>query len=186
MAVLAFAAVSNAQSVDQKLKWVRETIDAHAVTSHFAPPATSTGTKWQVTRIEGCTMELKETSHRELPDSIVTRTGLFGLSEDRVSTWTFDLANLRPQLIIADSIGGPRVGMFGESDAFHFKTDVVSRTMRNDGTTVSTNTWSAPGSVASLWIYFDSPDADNNRLIKRVESDLQSATVQCVLQSHSR
>src|ERR1700683_3394891 len=93
LAVLSFAAVLNAQSVQQKLKWVSETIDAHAVQHHFEPAAKSSETKWQVTNIEGCTVELKETSHRESPNSVIAGNEVFGSSEDRVSTWTFDLAN---------------------------------------------------------------------------------------------
>jgi hypothetical protein len=186
LAVLSFAAVSNAESVQQKLKWVRETIDAHAVTHHFEPPAKSSETKWQVTNIEGCTVELKETSHRESPNSIVTGNEVFGSSEDRVSTWTFDLANLLPQFIMADSIGGSHVGIFAQGDTFHFKTEVVSRTLRKDGTTVGTSTWSSPGSVPNLWIYFDSPTADNDQLVKRVGLDLQSAVMQCAVQAKAR
>jgi hypothetical protein len=113
LAVLSFAAVLNAQSVvELRLKRVPETIDAHAVTHHFEPPAKSSGTRWQVANIEGCTVELKETSHRESPNSVVTGDDVLSLSEDRVSLWTFDLANLLPQFIMPDSFGGPHVGIF--------------------------------------------------------------------------
>jgi len=186
LAVLSFAAVLDAQSVQQKLKWVRETIDAHAVTHHFEPPANSSETKWQVTNIEGCTVELKETSHRESPNSIIAGNEVFGSSEDRVSTWTFDLANLLPQFIMADSIGGAHVGIFAQGDTFHIKTEVVSRTLKKDGTTAGTSTWSSPGSAPNLWIYFDSPTADNDRLVRRVGFDLQSAVLQCAVQAKAR
>lgn len=186
LAVLSFAAVLDAQSVQLNLKWVRETIDAHAVTHHFEPPAKSTESKWQVTNIEGCTVELKETSHRESPNSVVSGDEVLGLSEDRVSTWTFDLANLLPQFILADSTGGAHVGIFAQGDTFHFKTEVVSRTLRRDGTTAETSTWSSPGTAANLWIYFDSPTADNDRLVKRVGLDLQSAVLQCAVQAKAR
>jgi len=186
LAVLSFAAVLDAQSVQLNLKWVRETIDAHAVTHHFEPPAKSSESKWQVTNIEGCTVELKETSHRESPNSVVSGDEVFGLSEDRVSTWTFDLANLLPQFIMADSNGGAHVGIFAQGDTFHFKTEVVSRTLRKDGTTAGTSVWSSPGSTPNLWIYFDSPTADNDRLVKRVGLDLQSAVLQCAVQAKAR
>jgi hypothetical protein len=186
LAVLSFAAVLNAQSVQLKLKSVRDAIDTHAVTHRLEPPSSSTETKWQVANIEGCTVELKETSHRDSPNSVVTKDGVFGISEDRVSTWTFDLANLLPQFIMADSIGGPHVGIFGQGDTFHFKTEVVSRTLRQDGTTVGTTTWSSPGSAGNLWIYFDSPTTDNGQLVKRVEFDLQSAVMQCTVQAKAR
>lgn len=186
VAALSLAALSNAQSIDQKLKFVRETIDAHAETHQFEPPAKSSGTKWQVARIEGCTIELKQTSHRESPDSVVSGGSLFGISEDRIATWTFDLGNLRPQLIMADSIGGAHVGIFGEADTFHIKTDVTQRTLRKDGTVAGTSTWSAPGTAPNLWIYFDSASGDNNQLVKQVESDLQSAVMQCMVQNLNR
>ncbi len=179
LAVLSFAAVLSAQNLEPSLKRVRETIDAHAVTHHFEPPAKSSETKWQVTNIQGCTVELKETSHRESPNSEVFRDGVLSLSEDRVSTWTFDLAKLLPQFIMADSFGGAHVGIFAQGDTFHFKTDVVSRTLRKDGTTAGTSTWSTPGTTSNLWIYFDSPTADNDQMAKQVGLDLQSAVLQC-------
>jgi hypothetical protein len=186
IAVLSFAAVLNAQSIEEKLKWVRETIDAHAVTHHFEPPARSSDTKWQVTQIEGCNVELKETVHRESPDSVFTSQGVFGLSEDKVVNWTFSLANLRPNFIVADTIGGPQLRISGEADLFHFKTDVVSRTMRKDGTTLSTSTWSSPGTAQNFWIYFDSPAADNNMLVKKLEHHLRDAVSQCSAQAGKR
>src|SRR5579863_1579763 len=91
VAVLSLAAVLNGQTVEQRLKWARETIDAYAVTHHFEPPARSSGTRWQVARIDGCNVELKETAHRESPDTVFTPEGVFGFSEDKVVTWTFDL-----------------------------------------------------------------------------------------------
>jgi hypothetical protein len=181
LAVLSFAAVLNAQGVELRLKRVRETIDAHAVTHRFEPPAKSSGTRWQVGNIEGCTVELKETSHRESPNSVVTGDEVFGLTEDRVSIWTFDLAKLLPEFIMADSFGGAHVGIFAQGDTFHFKTEVVSRTLRKDGTTVGTSTWSSPGSASNLWIYFDSPTADNDQLVRQVGLDLQSAVLQCTV-----
>jgi hypothetical protein len=179
LAVFSFGAVLNAQNVELTLKRVRETIDAHAVTHHFEPPAKSSGTRWQVTNIQGCTVELKETSHRESPNSEVYGNDLLSLSEDRVSTWTFDLAKLLPQFIMADSFGGAHVGIFAQGDTFHFKTDVVSRTLRKDGSTAGTSTWSTPGSASNLWIYFDSPTADNDQMARQVGLDLQSAVLQC-------
>lgn len=186
VAFLTCVAASRAQSIEQKLKWVRETIDAHAVTQHLEPPAKTSSTKWQVTRIDGCTMELKETNHRESPDSLVTAGVLYGISEDKVSTWTFDLGNLHPQYIMADDNGGAHIGIFAQADTFHFKTEVVQRTTRSDGTVAATSTWSTPGAASNLWIYFDSPDGDNNQLIRKVEFALQSAVMQCVPQTHAR
>jgi hypothetical protein len=183
IAVLTLAAVLNAkktvESIEQRLQWARETIDAHAMTHHFEPPARSSGTKWQVTRIEGCTMELKESAHREAPDSILTGENVFGLSEDKVVTWTFNLAHLLPQFIVAETDGVPHLTISSQGDAFHFTTEEVSRTLSKDGTTVSTRNWSAPGNAPNLWIYFDSPDADNSSLVKRLEHDLRDAASRC-------
>jgi hypothetical protein len=189
IAVFSFVALLNArktaETVEQKLQWVRETIDTHAVTHHFEPPAKSSNTKWQVTKIEGCAIELKETTHRESPDSIYSTEGAFGLSEDRVVTWSFDLANLLPGSIAADEIGGPHLIISGEGDMFHFKSDVVSRTLRKDGTTLKTSTWSSPGTAQNFWIYFDSPGADNSMLVKNLVLDLQNASYQCSLKARS-
>jgi hypothetical protein len=190
MAVFSFVAVLNArkgvESVEQKLQWARETIDTHAVTHHFEPPSRSSDTKWQVSKIEGCAVELKETSHRESPDSVYTPEAVFGTSEDRVVTWTFNLANLMPGFIEANLAGGPHVMISGEADMFHFKTDVVSRTIKKDGSTVSTSTWSSPGTAQNFWIYFDSPAADNNMLVRRLELDLRAAVNQCAVQARKR
>lgn len=183
---LLFAAALNAQNLEQKLQWARATIDAHATTHHFDPPARSSGTRWQVTRIEGCTMEMKEITHRELPDSIINNEGSFGLSEDKVVTWTFDLGALLPQFIMAETaIDAPQIKIFAEGDAFHLKTDVVSRTLNKDGGVASTSTWSTPGSARNLWIAFDSPDADNKPLVRRLETDLRDAVNQCSTSSRA-
>jgi len=188
MAVFCFVAVLSAkktvETVEQKLQWARETIDTHAVTHHFERPAKSSDTKWQVTKIEGCSIELKETIHRESPDSEVTADGAFGLSEDKVVTWAFDLANLLPRFIMADEAGGAHVTISSAHDTFHSKTDVVSRTLRKDGTTLKTSTWSSPGAAQNLWIYFDSPDADNSKLVKDIVLDLRDAAYQCSLKAN--
>jgi hypothetical protein len=189
MAIFSFAAVLNArkaESVEQKLHWARETIDAWAVTHHFEPPARSSGTKWQVKRIEGCTVELKESMHRESPDSAITGEGIFDLAEDKVVTWTFDLANLLPQFVAASKVGGPHVEIFSQGDAFHFNTEGVLRTLRKDGTTVNTSTWTAPGTAQNFWIYFDSPAADNNLLVRRLEHDLRDAVNRCAGEARAR
>ena len=187
VAALSLAALSNAQSIDQKLKFVRETIDAHAETHQFEPPAKSSGTKWQVTRIEGCTIELKQTSpSRSRPTRWLSARRLFGISEDRIATWTFDLGNLRPQLHHGRFHRRRARRHFRRSGHLPLKTDVTQRTLRKDGTVAGTSTWSAPGTAPNLWIYFDSASGDNNQLVKQVESDLQSAVMQCMVQSRNR
>jgi hypothetical protein len=188
MTVFSLVAVLNAkktvETVEQKLQWARETIDTHAVTHHFELPARSSDTKWQVTKIEGCNVELKETTHRESLDSIINADGIFGLSEDRVVTWAFDLANVLPRSIVADENGGPHLIISGQNDTFHFKTDVVSRTLRKDGTTLKTSTWSSPGTAQNFWMYFDSPGADNSMLVKDLVLDLRDAAYQCSLNAN--
>jgi hypothetical protein len=182
--LLWFAAGLSAQNVEQKLKWARETIDAHAVTRQFEPPSKSSGTKWQVTKIDGCTVELKETAHREAPDSVFTHEGVFDLAEEKVVIWSFDLGNLRPEFVMADtSIGAPHLKIFALGDAFHQNTEAVMRTLRKDGTTATTSKWSTPGSTRNLWIYFDSPTIDNKPLVQRLELDLRDAIHDC---SHQR
>jgi len=188
MAVFSFAAVSNAkkpETIEHKLKWARETIDAFAVTHHFEAPARISGSKWQVTRIEGCQVELKESAHRESPDSAVTGEGIFGLSEDRIVMWSFNLANLIPRFIAASDVGGPHIEIVSEGDAFHFNTEGESRTVRKDGTTVNTTNWSAPGTAQNFRMYFDSPDADNNLLVRRLEHDLRDAVDRCGVEARS-
>jgi hypothetical protein len=164
----------------QRLDLMKTTIDAYATTRHDSPPARSIETKWKVSRIDGCMLELKQSIHREEPDSILMSGAVLGISEDRVLTWTFDLADLRPESVMADTLGGPHVSIFAQGDAFHFKTDVVSRSVRRDGTIAHTNVWSSPGTASNLWIYFDAPDGDNNQLIKRVKADLQNTVSRCV------
>lgn len=187
IAALSFAAMLNAkksvETIEQRLQWARDAIDAHAMTHHFEPPARSSGTKWQVTRIEGCSMELKESAHREAPDSIPSGENVFGLSEDKVVTWTFNLAHLLPQFIVAGTDGGPHVEIFSQGDTFHFTTEGFSRTLKKDGITVSTSNWSSPGNAANLRIYFDSPAADNDSLVRRLENDLRDAASRCAIEA---
>lgn len=173
-------------SIEQRLNWAKETIDAFAGSRHDTPPAKSTETRWKVSHIDGCTVELTQSIHREEPDSVLSNGDVLGLSEDRTLTWTFDLADLRPQFVIADPVGGPHISILAQGDAFHLKTDVVSRNVRRDGTIARTSTWSTPGTASNLWIYFDSRDGDNSQLIKRVESDLQSAVALCRAQARRR
>ena len=185
IAIVLCAAVLHGETIEQqnialRLTWMKATIDAFAVTRHDSPPSRSTETRWKVSRIDGCTVELTQSIHREEPDSVLSNGAVLGLSEDRTLTWSFDLANLRPQFVIADTVGGAHVSILAQADAFHLKTDVVSRNVRRDGTVAHTSTWSSPGTASNLWIYFDAPDGDNGHLIKRVESDLQGAVARCV------
>ena len=173
-------------SIMQRLNSTKETIDAFAVTHHDSPPGRSSETRWKVSRIEGCTLELRQTIHREEPDSVLVNGDVLGLSEDRILTWNFDLADFRPQFVMADTIGGAHLSIFAQGDAFHFKTDVISRNVRRDGTIARTSTWSSPGTASNLWIYFNAPDGDNNQVIKRVQSDLQGAVVQCITLAKAR
>lgn len=171
-------------STEQTLKWARETIDTHAVTRHMEPPGRMSGTKWEVVRIAGCAVELKETDHRESADSVVTGEGVFDFQEDKVVTWKFDLAALRPRFIVADtSIGMPHIKIFAEGDAFHLQTDTVSRSVGKDGTVHQATSWSAPGNARNLFMFFDSPAADNKVIVRRLETDLRDAAYQCSAQA---
>ena len=187
IAVVLLVGLLKAQNVEQTLKWARENIDAHAMTHHVDPPARSNGTKWQVVKIDGCSMELKETLHREAQDSVVNNEGVFGFAEDKAVTWTFDLSNLLPQFIMADtSVGAPHVKIFAEGDAFHTKTESVSRLMKKDGSTQSTSAWSTAGSARILEMFFDSPLTDNKVVVRRVATDLRDAATQCSVQASVR
>jgi len=173
-----------AQTADQSLEWARETIDTHAVVHHLETPGKISGTRWQVSRIDGCAIELKETDHREVPDGIVNRDGVFMLDEDKVITWNFNLSSLQPAFVMADtSIHEPHVKIFAQGDAFHTKTEVVTRAVRHDGSTQSTQTWSAADNRRNLTIFFDSPGADNKLLVRRLESDLRDAVGHCVVKA---
>jgi hypothetical protein len=170
----------HAQTVEDRLKSARENIDAHAIVHTFDPPAQSTETKWHVNQIDGCTMELTQAWHRDAADGAVTREGIFNVAEDKVVTWTFDLASLRPLDVIADTSEGlPHLLIFAAGDAFHLKTDFTSKMLRKNGTTVHTNAWSAPGSERNLWMFFGSPDADNKAMVKALQLDLHDAIRQC-------
>jgi hypothetical protein len=176
-----------AQGVEKTLQWTRESINAHAVTHHLEPPAKISGTKWEFAGIEGCTVELKETAHREAPDSVANSEGVFGLSEDRVITWTFDLGALRPQFVMADtSIGSAHIKIFAEGDAFHLKTDTTSRLLKKDGTIQSSTNWSNTSNARNLMMFFDSPSTDNKVLVRRLENDLRDAVAQCAVQARAR
>jgi hypothetical protein len=178
IAICSFAL--HAQTVEDRLKSARENIDAHAVVRTYDPPAQSTETKWHVTQVNGCTMELTQTWHRDAIDGAVTRDGVFDVAEDKVVTWTFDLASLRPLDVVAQTSEGlPHLLIFASGDAFHLKTDFSSKMLRKDGTTAHTNTWSAPGSDRNLWMFFNSPDADNKVMVKALEVDLRDAIRQC-------
>ncbi|SRR6266699_1862081 len=157
MRVHCFLLIAGAAALHgQDLKWARENIDAHATMRHFEPPARSSGTRWQVGRIEGCSIELKQISHREAPDSV----------EDKTVTWAFDMGSLKSRYVMADtSTGLPHIKIFAEGDVFHLKTE--------------TATWSTSGNARNLWMYFDSPDVDNKVLVRRLEGELRRAIEHC-------
>jgi len=187
LTVLAFTGSVRAQSVEQTLKWARENINNHAVTHHVEPPARASGVKWQVERIEGCTVALKETDHRESADSVLKNGGVFGLDEDKVVTWTFDLAALLPQFVMADtSAGTPHIKIFANGDVFHTRSETVSRAVRKDGSVESTQNWSGTGNARNLTIFFDSPTTDNKALVHRLENDLRDAVYQCAVRASTR
>lgn len=170
----------HAQTVEDRLKPARESIDAHAVTRIFNPPAQSTETRWHVNRVDGCVLEMTQTWHHGETDGAVTGEGVFDVSEDKVVTWTFDLTALRPMDVVAEtSEGVPHLLIFAAGDIFHLKTDFTSKLLRKDGTAAHANTWSAPGSDRNLWMFFDSPDADNRIVVKTLETDLRDAVRQC-------
>jgi len=186
VALLSLAAFAQAQNVEQRLHWARETIDADAVTRHLEPPAQSGETKWQVMKIDGCLIELKETIHREIPDSVITRGEVFGSAEDKIVTWNFDLGVLLPQFVMADtSVTVPQIKIFAEGDVFHLKTEFISKTVRKDGSVVDSRTWSAPGNTRNLWMNFDSPTVDNKVVVRRLEDDLRGAVMECSGQSRA-
>jgi hypothetical protein len=173
-----FAVVSG-QTVDG-LKWTQDAIDKHAVMRFFDPPARHTDTKWQVVTLEGCQAELKQTVHRESPETVFNRQGIFGKSEDRTMIYTFDLHELKPAEIDSDTSAGlAHVKIFAHGDLFHVKTDSVSNTVSADGTVADTTNWSVSGHTSNLWIYFDSPEVDNKMMVRRVAVELQTAAEKC-------
>jgi hypothetical protein len=112
---------------------------------------------------------------------VVKRDGVFSLNEDRTITWTFDLGSLLPQFVMADTSAGlPHIKIFAEGDAFHTKTETVSRAVRPDGSIESTSTWSAAANARNLMMYFDSPTVDNKALVHRLESELRDAVYVCM------
>jgi len=180
MAMVLLAGSVKAESVEKTLQWARENIARHAVTHHLEPPSRVSGTKWEIAGIDGCTVSLKETTHREAPDSVVGSEGVFGLSEDKVVTWTFDLGALLPQFIMADaSVGVPQLKIFAAGDAFHLQTESTANLLRKNGAIQSSTNWSAARSERNLTMYFDSPSADNRELVKRLETDLRDAVALC-------
>ncbi|MDP9052873.1 MAG: hypothetical protein M3N93_01005 [Acidobacteriota bacterium] len=180
IAVVFLTGSLHAQNAARTLEWARENIDAHAVTHHLEPPAKISGAKWEVVRIEGCTVELKQTLHREAPDAVVKGDGVFGFSEDKVVTWTFALSSLRPHFVMVDtSTGFAHVQIFAEGDAFQLKTESTSRLLNKDGTIESTSVWSNTGNARNLLMYFDSPKTDNKVVVRRIGSDLKMAVAQC-------
>lgn len=186
IAALSALALAKGQNVEQRLQWAREAIDANAVMSHLQPDQSSE-TKWQVTKIAGCQVELKETIHREAPDSVVSRGELLSSADDKIITWNFDLAVLLPQFVMADtSVAVPQIKIFTEGDAFHLKTDFVSKTVRKDGSVADMRTWSTPGNSRNLWMNFDSPNVDNKAVVRRLELELRGAVQECSGQLRGR
>lgn len=162
------------------VKWAQEAIDSHATMRYLDPPSRLSETKWQVVKIEGCQVELRQSWHRESPETVFRTEGIFGRSEDKTIHWSFDLRELQVPEIMADtSTGLAHIKIFTRGDIFHLKTDFVSRAVRPDGTVVETTNWSSPGNARNLWMYFNSPDADNKSVVRRVAAELQGAIRQC-------
>ena len=162
------------------LEWAQQAIDSHAVTHYFDPPARRSDTKWKVLKLEGCQAELQQTWHRESRDGVVNPNGIFGLSEDKTVTYAFDLHELKPEEIYADtSTGLAHLKIFAHGDLFHLTTASVTHTLRADGSVAGTENWSVPGHTSNLWMYFDAPDVDNKAVVQRVAVELQDAAGKC-------
>jgi hypothetical protein len=159
-ALLAVALLEG-QTVEERLRWARESIDAHAVSRFVEPPDRESGTKWSVTLLNGCSVGLKETWQRTAGGEV---------TESRVINYTFDLRDLRPGDILADtSTGKPQLKIFAPGDIFHLRTD-----FKKGG-----RDWSTPGSARNIWMTFDSPMADNRMVVRRLERDLRDAAGIC-------
>ena len=148
----------NAQTVEERLKWARANIDAHAsmrFSGSFSDAAAGLNeTTWHVTRIEGCLIELKQTWLREP-------------REGRTVEYSLDLSTLHPEDVMHDiSTGLPHVKIFAQSDVFRLSTR-------------STAGWSGESTARNLWMYFDSPSADNAAVVKKVAKALRGAISQC-------
>jgi hypothetical protein len=155
------------ETIEEKLKWARENIDAHAVMRFSEPPGRFSETKWSVTRVDGCAVELKQAWQRTAPE---------GASEARVIRYSFDLRGLSPGQVQADtSIGLPHLKIFATGDVFHRQTDFTSRKRGSD----KAESWSVAGNDRNLWMYFDSPTANNRALVRRLARDLRAAVAQC-------
>jgi hypothetical protein len=77
----------------------------------------------------------------------------------------------------------PHLKIFAEGDAFHTKTETVSRAVRKDGSVESTKTWSVSNNTRNLTMFFDSPGVDNKKLVHRLEGELRAAIYQCVVRA---
>ncbi len=161
--------------------FLRDAINTKAVTTYFDPPARHSDTKWELVKLEACQVELKETWHRESPNSVFLAREMLSRVEDRTTTYTFDLRLLRRDEIMADtSTGLAQIKIFADADLFHVKTDTVSTALRADGSVADSTAWTMPGHTRNLWIYFDSPEADNKALVRRVAAELQAAADKCL------
>lgn len=161
-------------------EFLQDAINTKAVSSYFEPPARRSETKWELVKLDACQMELKEIWHRESPNSVFIGREMLSRVEDKTTTYSFDLRQLRRDEIAADtSTGAAHVKIFAEGDLFHVKTDTVSTALRADGSIVENTAWSQPGHTRNLWIYFDSPEADNKAVARRVAVELQAAAEQC-------
>jgi hypothetical protein len=173
-------AALHAQTLEDRLKSVRENIDTHAITRTDDPPAGSTETKWHVSKADGCTLELVQSWHHAATDGAVNSAGVFDLAEDKIVTWSFDLNALRPLDVVADSSAGiPHLLIYASGDVFHLKTDFTTKMLRKDGTVFHTSTWSAPANDRTLWMFFNSPDVDNKATVQSVETGLRDAVRHC-------
>jgi hypothetical protein len=168
------------QTIEQRLAWARSAIDAHAETRFVDPSGVTTQTHWQVERIEGCSVTLKQTWQKQVWQQVRQPQAHTGDSQpvsEKVTTYAFDLRDLKPAYVGADSSTGyPQVTIFALGDVFHLTS---SFTQAAQGESGESKSWSVSSNTRNIWIYFDSASADNLALVKRVRDDLQAAIRHC-------
>lgn len=170
-------------SLDDRLAFVKNSINTNASTEIHLPPRVDTKTSWQMGGT-GCQLEVKETFHRESRGAIVNAEGPVNVFEDTVKTYTFNLGGFTNKYVrgvTAEAI--PFIILTSGTDLYALHTAFTSKTLKGGGPKageeISTHTSDTEGRARTLSIYFNAGKTDNTKLVRALQKALRASVTDC-------
>ena len=170
-------------SLDDRLAFVKNSINNNALNEVHLPPRVDTKTSWEMGGT-GCQLEVKETFHRESRGAVVNLDGPINVFEDTVKTYTFNLGGFTNKYVrgvTAEAI--PYIILSSGTDHFAVHTEFTSKTLKGGGAKagqeISSHVADTDGRARVLYIYFNAGKTDNTKLVRELEKALRASVTDC-------